>query len=124
MLSIISDVFYLVKQRFVVLIIALFFAIVLFNTTFLNLGTYLPLVIIFLGFVCFSFTKKTYVNKKNVYFIAFAILLFFSTFISGGDLYRECLKILLTVCFIYKASKVKLTEYPSHLPHSFISKRL
>ena len=48
MLSIISDVFYLVKQRFVVLIIALFFAIVLFNTTFLNLGTYLPLVIIFL----------------------------------------------------------------------------
>lgn len=110
MLSIISDVFYLVKQRFVVLIIALFFAIVLFNTTFLNLGTYLPLVIIFLGFVCFSFTKKTYVNKKNVYFIAFAILLFFSTFISGGDLYRECLKILLTVCFIYKASKVKLTD--------------
>lgn len=64
-MKIISSLLYLIKQRFAVLVIALFLAIVLFNTTYLGLGTYVPLFVIFLGLLTFSNSEKTKANKKT-----------------------------------------------------------
>ena len=52
-MRIVSSLFYLIKQRFAILVIAFFLAIVLFNTTYLGLGTYVPLFVIFLGLLTF-----------------------------------------------------------------------
>lgn len=63
-MKIVSSLFYLIKQRSAILVIAFFLAIVLFNTTYLGLGTYVPLFVIFLGLLMFPNVKKTKANKK------------------------------------------------------------
>lgn len=109
-MKIISSFFYLIKQRFAILIIAFFLAIVLFNTTYLGLGTYVPLLVIFLGLLTFSSVEKTKANKKNKYFIWLSIVILFSTFFSGGEQIRDCFKIFITVCFLYYSSSIRVKD--------------
>lgn len=109
-MKIISSFFYLIKQRFAILIIAFFLAIVLFNTTYLGLGTYVPLLVIFLGLLTFSCVEKTKANKKNKYFIWLSIVILFSTFFSGGEQIRDCFKIFITVCFLYYSSSIRVKD--------------
>ena len=109
-MKIISSFFYLIKQRFAILIIAFFLAIILFNTTYLGLGTYVPLLVIFLGLLTFSCVEKTKANKKNKYFIWLSIVILFSTFFSGGEQIRDCFKIFITVCFLYYSSSIRVKD--------------
>lgn len=109
-MKIVSSLFYIIKQRFAILIIAFFLAIVLFNTTYLGLGTYVPLLVIFLGLLTFSCVEKTKANKKNKYFIWLSIVILFSTFFSGGEQIRDCFKIFITVCFLYYSSSIRVKD--------------
>lgn len=109
-MKIISSFFYLIKQRFAILIIAFFLAIVLFNTTYLGLGTYVPLLVIFLGLLTFSYVEKTKANKKNIYFIWLSIVILCSTLLSGGDQIRDCFKIFITICFLYYSSSIRVKD--------------
>lgn len=86
-MKIVSNLFYLIKQRFAIFVIAIFIAMVLFNTTYLGLGTSLPLIIIFLGLLTFLHVEKTNANKRNICFIWLSIVILCSTLLSGGDPY-------------------------------------
>lgn len=110
-MKIVSSLFYLIKQRFAILIIAFFLAIVLFNTTYLGLGTYVPLLVIFLGLLTFTYVEKTKANKKNIYFIWLSILILFSTVLSGGEQIRDCFKLFITICFLYYSSLIKVKDF-------------
>lgn len=110
-MKIVSNLFYLIKQRFAILIIAFFFAIVLFNTTYLGLGTYVPLLIIILGLLTFSYVEKTKANKKNIYFIGLSIVILCSTLLSGGDQIRDCFKLFITICFLYYSSSIRVKDF-------------
>lgn len=109
-MKIISSLFYIIKQRFAILIIAFFLAIVLFNTTYLGLGTYVPLLVIILGLLTFSYVEKTKANKKNIYFIWLSIVILCSTLLSGGDQIRDCFKIFITICFLYYSSSIRVND--------------
>ena len=109
-MKIVSSLFYIIKQRFAILIIAFFLAIVLFNTTYLGLGTYVPLLVIFLGLLTFSYVEKTKANKKNIYFIWLSIVILCSTLLSGGDQIRDCFKLFITICFLYYSSSIRVKD--------------
>ena len=104
------NLFYLIRQRWVILIIALFFALVLFNTTYLGLGTNVPIAIIALGIIIFSLSKKCRTNKKNICLIWLSFVIFLSTLISGGEGFRECFKIFITATFLYLATQVDIDD--------------
>ena len=105
-----SNAFYLINQRFVVIIIALFFATILFNTTYLGLGTNVPIIIISVGLFSFLTKKKIKTNSKNALFIWFAVLILLSTMLSGGVHMRECFKIFITVCFVYLSTSIEISD--------------
>lgn len=109
-MKIVSSLFYLIKQRFAILVIAFFLAIVLFNTTYLGLGTYVPLFVIILGLLTFSNVKKTKANKKNIYFIWLSIVILCSTLLSGGEQIRDCFKLFITICFLYYSSSIRVKD--------------
>lgn len=109
-MKIVSSLFYLIKQRFAILIIAFFLAVVLFNTTYLGLGTYVPLLVISLGLLTFSYAEKTKANKKNIYFIWLSIVILCSTLLSGGDQIRDCFKLFITICFLYYSSSIRVKD--------------
>lgn len=110
-MKIVSSLFFLIKQRFAILIIAFFLAIVLFNTTYLGLGTYVPLLVIFLGLLTFPYVEKTKINKKNIYFIWLSIVILCSTLLSGGDQIRDCFKLFITICFLYYSSSIRVKDF-------------
>lgn len=105
-----SNLFKLTNQRLAIIIIALFFATVLFNTTYLGLGTYVPLFVILLGLLSFSFMQKTSINHRNIYFVWLSILILFSTIISGGEQIRDCFKLFITICFLYFSTSIKIKD--------------
>lgn len=109
-MRLISNFIYLLRQRFAVSLIAIFLSLVLFNTTYLGLGTNIPLVVIVMGLVFFPSEQKSNSNKKNVYFIWLAIVIFLSTLLSDGENFHECLKIFITVLFVYMATSIKIDD--------------
>lgn len=109
-MKIVSNLFYLIKQRFAIFVIAIFIAMVLFNTTYLGLGTSLPLIIIFLGLLTFLHVEKTNANKRNICFIWLSIVILCSTLLSGGDHIRDCFKILITICFVYFSTSIRVKD--------------
>lgn len=109
-MKIFANLVYLISQRPVVLIIALFLAIVLFNTTYLSLGTNVPIVIIFIGFCFFLRMKSINANKKNICFVWLSVVILLSTLFSGGEQLRDCFKILITVSFLYFSTSIKIKD--------------
>ena len=103
--------------RLLTVLVAIFLGLVLFNTTYLDLGTIVPLIVIFftIGVVLFKYgIRKVSFNS----IIIFVLIAFFSTFVSGGNDYRELVKILLTVFFFlivisipYKNEEVKFLSF-------------
>lgn len=110
-MNIIQNLFYLVNQRLPVLAVAAFFAIVLFNTTYMSLGTNVPLAVIFLGIIFFISNGRNKENKQNRCFVWMAIVILCSTMLSGGDQFRDCFKVLLTAFFVYFASSIKINDF-------------
>lgn len=95
------------KQRVEIYIVAIFLSLVLFNTTYLSLGTYLPISIIAIGIVlCLFSPYKTNINSSNSIYLLLAVIIFISTIISDGNNFRECFKIFITILFVYKSTKL------------------
>ena len=93
----------LFTQRKEVYIVACFFATVLFNTTFLSLGTYVPMALIILGFFFLNKNKREQQNKNSIMYVLFSVLILLATFVSNGNDFRTPFKIIVTALFTYLA---------------------
>lgn len=101
----------LFTQRLVVYTIAIFIAIVLFNTTYMSLGTIVPILVIGLGLVVFSITpSKSKASVSSKFFIWMSVLILLATLVSGGDNYRDCFKLFLVTVFVYYSTKLVLSH--------------
>lgn len=107
MFGILRTIKELCSQRTVIYVIALFISLVLFNTTYMSLGTIVPMLTIVLGLLLFVSTRpKTNVNNRNNLYIWMSFLFLFSTALSGGDEFTQCLKIILTALFSALSTKL------------------
>ena len=93
----------LFAQRKEVYIVACFFATVLFNTTYMSLGTYVPMVLILLGFCFLNKKNRAIQNKSSIMYVLLSVLILFATVVSGGDDFRTPFKIIVTALFTYFA---------------------
>lgn len=110
-MNIIQNLFYPVNQRLPVLAVAAFIAIVLFNTTYMGLGTNVPLAVIFLGIILFVSNRRSKANKQNICFVWLAIVILCSTILSDGEQFRDCFKVLLTAFFVYFSTSIKINDF-------------
>ena len=110
MFGILRTIKELCSQRTVINVIALFISLVLFNTTYMSLGTIVPMLTIILGLLLFVSTRpKTNINNRNNLYIWMSFLFLFSTALSGGDEFTQCLKIILTALFSALSTKLCIT---------------
>lgn len=111
MLSIVKTLRGLFSQRLVVYVIAMFISLVLFNTTFMSLGTVVPIGVIVLGVIVFALCPyKTGINSLNFGYTIMGFLILLSTLLSGGNQISQCLKIILTCFFVYMATKISISD--------------
>lgn len=111
MLSLFTIIKSLFAQRLIIYVLAVFLSLVLFNTTYLSLGTYLPILVMAVGLILLKKTSNSKINSFNSYYIGIAIIVLFSTIISGGNNFRECLKIFLTIFFVYKITTLNVNIF-------------
>lgn len=111
MFDILRTIKELCSQRIVVYVIAFFISLVLFNTTYMSLGTIVPMLTIIFGLILFvSSRPKTNVNNRNNLYIWMSFIFLFSTVLSGGDELTQCLKIFLTALFSVHATRLCVSD--------------
>ena len=106
---IIKDISKLLNQRPLVYFVGAFLSLVLFNTTYMNLGTYVPIIVIIFTIV-FALSARRSIYKQTYGFLFFSILVFLSTLLSGGTISREVEKIFLNALIYIIASSLFFSE--------------
>lgn len=99
----------LLKQRFIIYLLAIYFGLVLFNTTYLGLGTYIPLIIMILGLMTILIGRSYRFEHFKLYYIMMGLIILISSLFSDADNFRNVFKILLTIIFFCFASSLKTT---------------
>ena len=97
-------------QRKVVWLIAIFFSLILFNTTFMSLGTIVPLGVAGLLLWISMTSEELAVNRYKLAMLIFAIIIAIATFFSGGEIDRAYLKILLMVLVYVFVTSLPYTD--------------
>ena len=95
-----------INHRFVIYLVAVFFSLVLFNTTYLGLGTIIPIVVIGVILICLNFNPLK-ANKTFVPFIWYALIITIVTLLLNGET-RDLSKIILMVVIVYCISLLKI----------------
>ena len=100
---------FLVRQRRIVILISLFLALVLFNTSYMSLGTIVPSFVMLLTICdmiyesqCLSF------RKPHIPLIIFAYIVLLSTLFSTGNIDLESLKVFILAIYVTCVSSVIL----------------
>lgn len=100
----------LFKQRLVVWMLGVFLSLVLFNTTYMHLGTIVPLTVMVLSLFHIIFHYRIKITGNKCLFLIFITITLVSTFFSGGDDYREIFKILITIIIYMVFSSIRYAD--------------
>lgn len=101
----------LLKYDSVIYILGLFFSLVVFNTTHMQLGTILPISLMAIFTILFITGKrKMKIELYKVCFLLMALVLFSSTAFNAGQDYRVVFKVFLLAFFYMIATSVDYKE--------------
>ena len=94
-----------------VYVLGLFFSLVVFNTTYMQLGTILPmslmgifLILVFIG------KRDLKINRYRICFLLMAFVLFVVTALNNGQNYRVIYKVFLLSIFYMVSTSVEYSE--------------
>lgn len=100
-----------IKQRIIVYLISILFGLVLFNTTYMSLGTIVPLIVM-TSIIVISLNTNNRVHTKKHYqnFIVYLFIVTIATVLSGGSDFRTIAKLLLTVLTLIFATRLSYSR--------------
>lgn len=95
------------KHSIGIYLIAIFLSLVLFNTTYMSLGTIVPLVVILMIVLYVVFNAK---YKNNIFtpFIGYLVVITLSTIVMEGEI-RILFKIIANVLTVFAISKLRFS---------------
>ena len=105
-----KNIILVLNQRKVVWLLAIFLSLILFNTTYRNLGTYVPLVVIFISLFHINFRYKITISNYKGLLLVFVLVTLFSTILSEGDFSRDVPKIFITILIYIAFSSIYYSE--------------
>ena len=95
------------KQRPIVYLISILFGLILFNTTYMSLGTIVPLIVMILIIVVsLNTNNRVYISKNYQCFFIYLIVVTIATIISGGTDFRTIAKLFLTIATLVFATQL------------------
>lgn len=101
----------LLKYNVMIYVLGLFFSLVVFNTTYLQLGTILPILIMtFFYILIIVGNRKLKIEKYRISFLLMAIVLFLVTTFNDGDDYRVIFKVVILSIFYMIATSIEYNE--------------
>lgn len=105
----VKDIAELLNQRPLVYLLGAFFSLVLFNTTYMDLGTYVPIIVITLTLI-FALSARKSGCKQSYGILFFSVIVFLSTLLSGGEISREVEKIFLNALLFVVVTSLFFSE--------------